>query len=132
MKLFYFLLLFVLMSIPIYSQKHRLNINFNGIAVDKGQLMIRIQNAEGETIERKIVALEDKTAFYNTVLPAGSYAVSAFHDKNSNKKLDKSILGLPKEKYGFSNNVRGSFGPPAIQDQLFELKEDMTISITLK
>jgi uncharacterized protein (DUF2141 family) len=36
-------------------------------------------------------------------LPAGTYAISVFHDANSNNKLD-TFMGIPKEGYGFSRN----------------------------
>ncbi len=36
-------------------------------------------------------------------LAPGSYAVSVFHDANSNGKLD-TFMGIPKEGYGFSRN----------------------------
>lgn len=38
-----------------------------------------------------------------TGLTAGSYAVSVFHDANSNGKLD-TFAGIPREGYGFSKN----------------------------
>ena len=38
-----------------------------------------------------------------TGLAPGSYAVSVFHDANSNGKLD-TFAGIPREGYGFSNN----------------------------
>lgn len=43
-------------------------------------------------------------------LPAGTYAVSVFHDANSNGKLD-TFAGIPKEGYGFSRNP--GFAPRA-------------------
>jgi uncharacterized protein (DUF2141 family) len=45
-------------------------------------------------------------------MPYGSYSIKVFHDENGNSKLDKDILGVPTERYGFSNNARGRFGPP--------------------
>lgn len=36
-------------------------------------------------------------------LPAGTYALSVFHDANSNGKLD-TFVGIPREGYGFSRN----------------------------
>ena len=54
-------------------------------------------------------------------LPYGEYAIKVFHDENANDKLDKRIFGIPAESYGFSNNVRAQFGPPAYQDAKFEL-----------
>ena len=49
-------------------------------------------------------------------LPKGNYAVSIFHDENDNLKLDKSLLGLPKEGYGFSKNFVPRMGPPKFKD----------------
>ena len=49
-------------------------------------------------------------------LPPGEYAVKALHDLNGNKEMDFSIVGMPKEPYGFSNNVMGMFGPPDFDD----------------
>lgn len=36
-------------------------------------------------------------------VPAGNYAIAAFHDANSNGKLD-TMLGMPKEGFAFSRN----------------------------
>ncbi|MEO7411323.1 MAG: DUF2141 domain-containing protein [Sphingomicrobium sp.] len=36
-------------------------------------------------------------------LPAGTYAVGAFHDANGNGKLD-TLMGIPKEGFAFSRN----------------------------
>jgi len=41
----------------------------------------------------------------------GKYAVSVFHDENSNGKLDTNFLGIPREGVGASNNAKGHFGP---------------------
>src|SRR5262245_49789263 len=50
----------------------------------------------------------DKTRRINDV-PYGDYGVAVFHDENSNGKMDKYVLGIPLEPYGFSNNVRVTF-----------------------
>ena len=54
---------------------------------------------------------KEATCEFNNV-PFGHYAVSVFHDENTNEKLDVSIFG-PIEQYGFSNGARGIFGPPS-------------------
>ncbi len=41
----------------------------------------------------------------------GAYAIAVFHDANGNGRLDRSLIGLPGEPYGFSNDV-GRHGPP--------------------
>ncbi len=35
----------------------------------------------------------------------GTYAVAVYHDANDNHRFDRTLLGLPAEGYGFSNNV---------------------------
>lgn len=45
-------------------------------------------------------------------IPAGSYAVSVFHDTNGDRKLNRNSLGMPTEGYGFSNNPIVSRGVP--------------------
>ena len=51
-------------------------------------------------------------------LPPGRYAVMAYQDRNMNGRLD-TLLGLPREPYGFSNDARGLFGPPGWADAVF-------------
>jgi uncharacterized protein (DUF2141 family) len=48
-------------------------------------------------------------------LTPGTYAVSVYHDLDANGQLNNNLMGLPTEPYGFSNNARGSFGPPSFQ-----------------
>lgn len=52
-------------------------------------------------------------------IPAGTYGLSAFHDKNDNGKLDTNFLGMPVEDYCASNNARGFMGPPSFNDAKF-------------
>ena len=47
-----------------------------------------------------------------TGLPPGRYAVSVYHDLDSNGRMETDRFGRPLERYGTSNNVRGLFGPP--------------------
>ena len=49
-------------------------------------------------------------------LPAGRYAVQAFHDENGNGDLDANVLGIPKEGYGFANDPATTFGPPDFEE----------------
>jgi uncharacterized protein (DUF2141 family) len=56
-------------------------------------------------------------------LAPGTYAVSLFHDANGNGKLDTNFIGIPKEGYGFSNNV-GARGKPKFQEASFTLAAD--------
>jgi uncharacterized protein (DUF2141 family) len=65
-------------------------------------------------------------------LPPGRYAAVAFQDLNGNGKLDKNFLGVPKEPYGFSNNARGTAGPPPFSEAAVTLDPDGETLIVLK
>ena len=67
-----------------------------------------------------------------TGLPAGKYAMVCFHDENNNGKFDENMLGLPKEGYCFSNNVKPRFSAPNFDQCAFDYKGgDQSISITM-
>lgn len=44
-------------------------------------------------------------------LPAGDYAVKAFHDVDGDGRMNVSPFGMPTEPYAFSNNAVGNMGP---------------------
>jgi len=46
-------------------------------------------------------------------LPAGRYAIAVLHDENSNHKLDRNMIGYPKEGFGFSNNPKVGLSAPS-------------------
>lgn len=82
-------------------------------------------------IQKSDQGLEARLSAEN--LPAGKYAVSVFHDHNGDGKMRKGPFGIPKDKYGFSNNVFGLMGPPSFDKAAFEMgKEDRRITIVLR
>jgi uncharacterized protein (DUF2141 family) len=52
-------------------------------------------------------------------VPAGQYAVQAFHDENANGEVDRAMFGIPREGVGFSRNARIGLGPPKRRDAFF-------------
>ena len=48
-------------------------------------------------------------------LPAGDYAVTAFHDADGDGELARNLVGMPTESYGFSNDAHGFMGPPSFK-----------------
>lgn len=66
-------------------------------------------------------------------LSPGSYAVSVYHDLDANGRLNSNLLGLPSEPYGFSNNARGTMGPPSFQAAAFVVPEQgLTIELRVQ
>ena len=74
----------------------------------------------GKTTKSKIENGQAVCMFADVV--PGDYAVSVFHDENSNGKLDRNFMGMPKEGVGASNDAAGHFGPPKFEDARFSYK----------
>ena len=52
--------------------------------------------------------------------PPGRYALTIFHDENNNRRLD-TVLGIPREGFGFSRNPVIRFGAPRFEQVNIEL-----------
>ncbi len=88
--------------------------------------------ASDKEFKGKAVDVTGTTVIYTFInIPSGVYAVAIYHDSNSNGKLDKNFLGIPKESYAFSNNASGTFGPPDFKDASFKLDGSKTVKIKL-
>jgi len=117
-----------------------IHVSFDGGPFKKGQIVaglfdnstnFRNRKSPIQSCFLKVTGTDEyKWEFKN--VPAGSYAISAYLDVNENSTLDKGAFGVPKEKYGFSNNARGQLGPPSYQACRFELAESKPLTILLK
>ena len=56
-----------------------------------------------------------ESLIFNNV-PEGRWAAMAYHDENSNGRLDSNQLGIPVEGTAFSRNAKGHYGPPKFAD----------------
>ncbi len=54
----------------------------------------------------------------------GIYAIAAFQDQDGDGALSSNIVGMPTEKYGFSNDARGYFGPPDFKNAAFQIENN--------
>lgn len=100
-------------------------IEVNGVRSDAGRIYVavhapregeRFPYADGMFAGLHQQAHEGAMRFVLRDLPAGRYAVNAFHDENGNGDLDVNVLGIPKEGYGFANDPPSSFGPPEFEE----------------
>lgn len=51
-------------------------------------------------------------------LPPGDYGVAVIHDENKNHKLDRNMIGWPKEGFGFANNPHVGLSAPPFKEAL--------------
>ena len=59
------------------------------------------------------------------------FAISCFHDLNSNNRIDFDAQGISQERYGVSNNTT-RYGPPVWSDAKFEVgTEDLNLEIKM-
>lgn len=126
----------ILISMMIMAQKNTLTVHITNCKNDKGKVMVAIFNNAGSFLKNplygKMSEINGKSAkvvFEN--LPSGTYAISTYHDENSNQNLDTGLFGIPKERYGFSNDAKGNMGPPKYEDAKFEISSSKTIVIKL-
>jgi uncharacterized protein (DUF2141 family) len=68
-----------------------------------------------------------------TELPPGRYALVVLHDENMNGRIDYNWLGMPREGYGFSNDVHGKLGAPSFERAAFVYDgKAMDLTVTLR
>lgn len=54
-------------------------------------------------------------------LPPGRYAIAVIHDENSNHKLDRNMIGWPKEGFGFANNPKVGLSAPSFNSAAMQV-----------
>jgi uncharacterized protein (DUF2141 family) len=106
-----------------------------------GSLLVGVYDREGtwlgiDTFARKEVTVPTVpaagTVQFEMRLPPGRYALSVFHDRNSNRKLDTNFLGIPTESSGSSNDAPARFGPPKFRDAVVTVgAEPLALTIRL-
>lgn len=115
-----------------------LTVEIQGIKPATGRIVVAAYNnakdfpvPEKRMTFKSVAAENSVTSVTFTDLEPGRYAVVAYQDENDNGKLDKSLLGVPSEPYGFSNHARGRMGPPSFDTAAIEVSGNLHISIDL-
>jgi len=143
----FFLILFFSMATSHAAETHAsvdqtgtITVQLTGFENDRGTAKLCVCRSEDEyagdkkefcTASTEIKSTKAEWVFEH--MPYGSYSIKAFHDENGNSRLDKDFLGMPTERYGFSNNARGRFGPPTFASAAFTLNSpQLKIAIEIK
>ena len=59
----------------------------------------------------------------------GLVSVAVIHDENGNRDMDRNMLGIPQEPYGFSRGVRPKFGAPSFESAQVASDQPITIEV---
>ena len=108
-----------------------LTVHVTGVRNAKGKIRVALfrdgkgfPNDASQAVQTQAADIDPQTLSAQVVfadLRTGAYAVSVFHDENMNEKLDKNVIGMPKEGYGASNNPKKKMGPPNLDEAKFQL-----------
>jgi len=113
-----------------------LTVNISEVEQGKGHLLVAIYAGKDAytsgkaNFTSKVKAEHEQETVTFENLPDGEYAIKLYQDENDNNQIDTNIMGIPKEGYGFSNNV-GMFGAPEYAEAKFTVKENTAIKIEL-
>ncbi|PKP39336.1 MAG: hypothetical protein CVT98_02180 [Bacteroidetes bacterium HGW-Bacteroidetes-15] len=102
---FYFLVLIL----PINSlAETTVKLKIENVEKNGGKVYVSIFNSEPTYKSREVylsfILNSDKEIVIKELnLPNGQYVFSIYQDSNGNGKLDTNLIGIPKEKFGFTN-----------------------------
>jgi uncharacterized protein (DUF2141 family) len=139
-----FIYLLMLTSLPGHTGKpdngYPLLVEVTNVSPKKGPVMVAVFNtADGFPMEpakavyrEKIQPVNGRAQARFEMLQPGTYAVALFHDTNLDGQLNLSFLGIPKEGYGVSNNVRNRFSAPKFGQASFRHDQETRLQIQLR
>jgi uncharacterized protein (DUF2141 family) len=136
-------LLLVTQVVPSQAQSQPggfIHVEIVGLRNDKGQVRCALfssasdfpKSGDKAVARAKSDISHGKASCEFSGIAPGTYAVSVFHDENSNGKLDTNFVGIPREGVGASNDAKGHFGPPKFEAAAFHFSGDrLDLKITV-
>jgi len=119
-----------------FAQNSNLTVSITDLKNNNGTLNAELYNTKEKFLKASFKTasspIKSNTASITfTGIPKGEYTVLVYHDENKNGKLDKYIIGMPKEPVAVSNNAKGFMGPPKYDDAKFTVAADTKINIKM-
>ena len=130
MRNLFLLLAFSFTASMAYSQID-LTVEIAPLRNNNGKILLEFSNDKEEVLKGISEDITDNKCIIRIPnLETGTYAFRYFHDENNDEEINTNFMGIPREGYGFSNNAKGSFGPPSFDKMLFELTKSDTLYCT--
>jgi uncharacterized protein (DUF2141 family) len=118
-----------------------LRVEVRGLRSDAGVVRVALwRSADGfpeedrKALDRQLTSIREASASvcFSGLAP-GRYAISLIHDEDDDGVLDRSLLRIPREGVGISNDAIGPFGPHDYEEAIFALPPGGSVQkITLR
>ena len=119
----------------------RLVVRVEGVRAAAGQVVVtvypddarRFLAPHGKLLRQRVAAGAPETRACFELPGPGSYAVAVYHDSNGDGRFNRTLVGLPAEGFGFSNDAPTRTGLPAFSAVRFAVRgEQTTTTLTLR
>ena len=118
------------------SAQNKVEVQITGFENNMGNAMIALYNSEDSFLSNRfksdvLVIENNRVEAIFSEIPDGVYAISVYHDEDSNGKLNMVMGFYPSEATGTSNNAPARFGPPKWEDAKFELNNEEVLKMEI-
>lgn len=119
---------FIVLILPINSlAQTSVKLKTENAEKNGGKIYVSVFNTEAtckarEVYESFILKVDTEVVSKELNLPTGNYIFSIFQDSNGNGKLDTNLIGIPSEKFGFSN-YDGKSAPGSFDRHRIKIRE---------
>ena len=120
--------------------KSNIQVTVTNVSPQKGEIMAALfadekafpNDSKAAFKVAKTTANGGKAVLQFEQVPPGTYAIALFHDVNGDGKLNTNFIGIPKEGYGVSKNVKNLFSGPTYKQASFEHRNSSNLTITMR
>ena len=121
-------LLLLLLPAASLASAATIEVRVSNVAGGKGTVNVAVCDKERFlkqcAYSASVPAQAGETVVLIEGVPPGTWAVLAYQDENENKELDRNVIGIPKENYGFSRDAKCAFGPPSFEAAAIQVSGD--------
>jgi uncharacterized protein (DUF2141 family) len=118
------------------AQAATVDVHVTNVAGGKGSLKVAVCDRERFLKQcaytASMPAREGENVIAVPGVPKGTWAVLVYQDENGNGELDRNLIGIPKENYGFSRDAASRFGPPGFDEAAIQVGDEATVVAKVK
>jgi uncharacterized protein (DUF2141 family) len=129
-------LLPLLLAAAASAQAATVDVHVSNVAGGRGSLKVAVCDRERFLKQcaytASMPAREGENVIAVPGVPKGTWAVLVYQDENGNGELDRNLIGIPKENYGFSRDAASRFGPPGFDEAAIQVGDEATVVAKVK